>query len=70
MEIKLVPNIKVQIAKKNISQREISELIGVDKFTVSRWANGVSVPPVTAAYKLAIVLDCKVDDLWTYEIIE
>lgn len=70
MKIKLTPNLRVLIAQKNIKQKELAEIIGVDPFSVSRWVNGAAIPPLETAYKLAIILECKVDDLWLPEKIE
>jgi DNA-binding XRE family transcriptional regulator len=60
----LKSKIKVKLAELNIKQQELSGKLGVTKQTMSLWANGKSMPTLETAFKIAKLLDCKVDDLF------
>jgi DNA-binding XRE family transcriptional regulator len=64
----LKSKIKIRLAVLEIKQQEISQTLGVTRQTMSLWANGKSMPTLETAFKIANLLDCKVDDL--YEIKE
>lgn len=42
----------------------VAKQIGVSHIVLSRWINNVSMPSVKNLFKLAELLDCKVDDLY------
>jgi DNA-binding XRE family transcriptional regulator len=56
--------IKVRLAELEIKQQDLSEKLGVTKQTMSSWVNGRSIPTLETAFKIAKLLDCKVDDLF------
>lgn len=62
----LKPRIKVRLAELNIKQKEVYEMLGVTKQTFSGWCTGRIDPTLEMAFKIAKLLDCKVDDLFTY----
>lgn len=57
-------NINVWIAKSEKSKKEIAEKMGVSQTVLSRWINNKSKPSLDNAFKLAELLNCKVDDLY------
>ncbi len=58
-------NINVWIAKSEMSKKEVAEKMEVSQTVLSRWINNKSKPSLEKAFKLAEILDCKVDDLYT-----
>ncbi|WP_299831285.1 helix-turn-helix transcriptional regulator [uncultured Metabacillus sp.] len=63
----LKSKIKVKLAELEMKQQDLAEKLGVTKQTLSSWVNGRSVPTLETAFKIASILDCKVDDLYTYK---
>lgn len=63
----LNPKIRVRLAELNMRQQELSEILGVTRQTMSLWVNGKSMPTLETAFKIAKLLDCKVDDLYVYK---
>lgn len=57
-------NINVWIAKSGYKKKYVAEQLGVSQTVLSRWINGHSMPSLENAFKLAKILNCKVDDLW------
>lgn len=52
----------VRIAK-NMTQSELAEKIGVRSSTISQYEKGKRNPNISILKKIAIALDCTVDDL-------
>lgn len=63
----LKSKIRVKLAELDMRQQELSEMLGVTKQTTSLWVNGKSHPTLETAFKIAKLLDCKVDDLYVFE---
>ena len=63
----LKSRIKVRLAELNMKQQDLSEKLGVTKQTMSYWVNGKSIPTLETAFKMANMLECKVDDLYVYK---
>lgn len=63
----LKPKIKVRLAELDMQQQELSEILGVTKQTINGWVKGRSMPSLETAFKIAKILNCKVDDLFIYE---
>jgi putative transcriptional regulator len=59
------PQIKKLIVAKGMKQKDVAKEIGVSSQQLSNWINGVSYPRFEAAYRLAKVLGCKLDDLYS-----
>jgi transcriptional regulator with XRE-family HTH domain len=51
--------------KKNYTQVELGDLLGVSNKAVSRWENGESFPDVGVLEELAAVLDVRIEDIVT-----
>lgn len=58
-------NIRELRKKNNLTQRQIAALMDTDASTVSRWENLKQFPEFKTLFKLAKVLNCKVDDLYS-----
>ena len=57
-------NINVWIAIRGMSKKEVAQRLGVSQVVLSRWINGHANPSLENAFKLAKILNCKVDDLF------
>lgn len=55
--------IKEARTKKNLTQNELGELIGVTNKAVSRWENGESFPDIGVLETLSNVLDISIQDI-------
>ncbi len=60
--------IKAARVKKNYTQTELGDLLGVSNKAVSRWENGDSFPDVGILENLAAVLDVRIQDVITGDI--
>lgn len=57
-------NIKVQRAKKNITQAELAKLIKVSRQTISAMEAGKYVPSTVLALRLANVFEIEVSEMF------
>jgi len=55
-------NIRKQIKKKNITQKQLANDVGMTEVIVSWWVNGKAHPTMKAAVKLSEYFGCGVDD--------
>lgn len=60
-------NIKVERAKKNITQAELAELIKVSRQTINAMELGKYVPSTVLALRLAKIFEVEVDQLFQLE---
>jgi putative transcriptional regulator len=63
-EKNLVNSLKVQRAKKDLTQEELAELVQVTRKTINTVENGVYIPSTYLALKLAKVLQVTVEELF------
>lgn len=56
-------NLRMLIAKRGITQKELAEEAGMTEAAISRYCNGKRVPNLVTAAALASALDCTVDQL-------
>lgn len=65
MEDKLLTNtLKVQRAKKDLTQEQLAHLVGVTRKTINTVENGKYVPSAYLVLKMAKVLDVTVEELF------
>lgn len=65
MEEKLLANtLKVQRAKKDLTQEQLAQLVGVTRKTINTVENGKYIPSTYLALKLARVLGAPVEELF------
>lgn len=62
----LVSHIKDRINETPYTRKYISEQLGVSHQQISNWSVGASFPTAERMFKLAFILGCKVDDLYSY----
>ncbi|WP_373892766.1 helix-turn-helix transcriptional regulator [Virgibacillus sp. CBA3643] len=63
--MKLKSRIGIVIEEKGYKKKWVAQQIGVSQNVLSRWINDVSMPSIVSCFKLAELLECKVDDLFT-----
>ncbi|MBN1597680.1 MAG: helix-turn-helix transcriptional regulator [Bacteroidales bacterium] len=59
--------IKVERARKNITQAELAEIINVTRQTIHAIETGKFVPSTLLALKMAHYFGCKVEDIFQLE---
>jgi len=60
-------SIKVERAKKNITQAELAKLAGVSRQTINAMELGKYVPSTVLALRLASIFDVEVGEIFTLE---
>lgn len=60
-------SIKVERAKKNITQAELAELIKVSRQTINAMELGKYVPSTVLALRLARIFEVEVEDIFKLE---
>jgi putative transcriptional regulator len=60
-------NIKVERARKNITQAELAELIKVSRQTINAMELGKYVPSTVLALRLAKIFEVEVQDIFELE---
>ena len=56
--------LKIKIAEKETTNREIAKKIGVNENTISRWINGNSLEQIYNFYLLCKELDVDIKDIF------
>lgn len=59
-------NLEDLLNEENMSQRELSELTGINNSTISRYIAGVMMPSLVNIVKIMRVLECEFEDLVDY----
>jgi putative transcriptional regulator len=67
MTDRLTTTMKVQRARRDLTQAELAELAGVTRKSVNAIETGHMVPSIILALKLAQALGVKVEDLFALE---
>lgn len=62
----LQANIALYLKQKNISQKELSELLGVSKASVTHWIQGKNSPDIELIAKMCDIFNVKITDLMGY----
>ena len=66
-QIHLPDNLIKMRHKRNITQEQLAEFLGVTKASVSKWENRQSMPDILLLPKLAAFFDVSIDQLMGYE---
>lgn len=56
-------NLKVIRESKQMSQCELSKMLGVSQGAISQWESGECLPRAELLPKIASILECSIDDL-------
>ena len=65
-ELILKNNLKEVRSKKNLSQQDLADMVGVSRNTISSLETGQYEPTAKLAYILAVALDMKFEDLFYF----
>lgn len=60
-------NIDKFLKKAGLTQRELAERVGTTEVSMSRYVRGDRVPKAPICIKIANVLNCNVEDLYSME---
>jgi putative transcriptional regulator len=63
----LINTLKVQRAKKDLTQEQLAELVGVTRKTINTIENQKYIPSTYLALKMAQALDVTVEDLFQFD---
>lgn len=64
----IADNITAFIEKRNLSQKEVAEYIGVSQGTVSEWCSGKKTPRMSKFDKLCELFRCSREDLMSAKV--
>ncbi len=63
MENKPLNRIKVMLAERMVSNKELAEMLGKDPATISKWVTNTSQPSLENLIEIARCLKCDMNDL-------
>ena len=63
MDNKPLNRIKVVMAERMVSNKELGEMLGKDTATISRWVTNTSQPTLESRMEIAKALKCNIGDL-------
>lgn len=63
MENKPLNRIKVMLAERMISNKDLAEMLGKDPATISKWVTNTSQPSLENLIDIAKCLKCEINDL-------
>ena len=63
MDNKPLNRIKVVMAERMVSNKELGEMLGEDTATISRWVTNTSQPTLESLIEIAKALKCDIGDL-------
>ena len=63
MDNKPINRIKVMMAERMVTNKELGKLLGKDPATVSKWVTNTSQPSLENLIEIARVLKCDIGDL-------
>lgn len=49
--------------RKNLTQEQLAEMLGVNRTTVTLWELGINKPKIETIEKLTEILECSINDL-------
>lgn len=62
-DMKFSKNLKKFIQKNNLSLKDLAIKLGVPTSTVHGWVNGVPPKSITTLKRIALLMDCSIDEL-------
>ena len=63
MENKPINRIKVMLAERMVSNKDLAEMLGKDPATISKWVTNTSQPSLENLIEIARCLKCEINDL-------
>ncbi len=64
MKIAISEQIKEYRRKKQITQKELSKLLGISPQAISKWEREQGYPDITMLPSIAQLLDCSINDFF------
>lgn len=59
--------LRQRLRERKMSQQELVEITGIDKYRVSAYANNRALMSLATAKTIATVLKCNIDDLYEWQ---
>ncbi len=69
-QIKIGKFISLKRKEKNITQSELSEMLGITDRAISKWENGICLPDASNMPDLCKILDITINDLFSGEVVD
>jgi DNA-binding Xre family transcriptional regulator len=63
MDNKPLNRIKVMLAERMVSNKDLAEMLGKDPATISKWVTNTSQPSLENLIEIARCLKCEINDL-------
>ena len=63
MDNKPLKRIKVMLAERMMTNKDLAEMLGKDPATVSKWVTNTSQPSLENLIEIARCLNCEINDL-------
>ena len=63
MEKQPLNRIKVMLAERMLTNKELAEMLGKDSATISKWVTNTSQPTMESLIEIAKALKCDIGDL-------
>ena len=63
MENKPINRIKVMLAERMVSNKDLAEMLGKDPATISKWVTNTSQPSLENLIEIARCPKCEINDL-------
>lgn len=63
MENKPLNRIKVMLAERMVSNKDLAEMLGKDPATISKWVTNTSQPTLENLIEIARCLKCEINEL-------
>ncbi len=63
MDNKPLNRIKVMLAERMMTNKDLAEMLGKDPATVSKWVTNTSQPSLENLIEIARCLNCEINDL-------
>ena len=63
MENKPLNRIKVMLAQRMVSNKDLAEMLGKDPATISKWVTNTSQPTLENLIEIARCLKCEINEL-------
>lgn len=60
---KPINRIKVMLAERMVSNKQLAEMLGKDPATISKWVTNTSQPSLENLIEIARFLKCEINDL-------
>jgi len=60
-------NIKIILVKKEITQKDFAEMLGVSPQQANNWISGRTIPRMETLLKMSELLECTINDFYELE---